>query len=87
LIEALLASDSVAGLSLLLSLTCIGAIALNWVRIFLSPENKGKTIAIPIVEKGFMVGGVIFCLLLGIFPQLSYPWVVEAVAGMKQLFP
>jgi len=87
LIETLLTSNSIAGLSLLLSLTCIGVIILNWVRIFLSSEYEGEPIAIPIVEKGFMVGGVIFCLLLGIFPQLSYPWVLEAVAGMKQLFP
>jgi formate hydrogenlyase subunit 3/multisubunit Na+/H+ antiporter MnhD subunit len=87
LLESLLRSDSLAGLSLILSLACIGAIVLKWVRIFLSPEYDGKPIAIPIVEKGFMIGGVIFCFLLGIFPQLSFPWVVEAVAGMKQLFP
>ncbi|MEJ2549189.1 MAG: proton-conducting transporter membrane subunit [Anaerolineales bacterium] len=87
LIEALLNADLIAGLSVILSLACIGAIALRWLRIFLSTDYEGKRMVMPIFERGFMIAGVAFCLLLGIFPQLSYPWVVEAAAGMTQLFP
>ncbi len=87
LIETLFATDRLAGFSVLLSLACIGLIVLRWLRIFLSPEYEGKAVLVPLVERGFMISGVAFCLLLGIFPQLSYPWVVEAVAGMTQLFP
>jgi hypothetical protein len=72
---------------LLLSLACIGAIVLNWIRKFFSPVYAGKLVAIPVAERSFMIAGVVFCMLLGIFPQLSYPWVVEALAGMQQLFP
>jgi formate hydrogenlyase subunit 3/multisubunit Na+/H+ antiporter MnhD subunit len=87
LIETLLVSDLLAGLSLVMSMACLGAIVLKWARIFLSHEHEMTLFSIPLIEKGFIIGGVIFCLLLGIFPQLSYPWVLEAVAGMKQLFP
>jgi multicomponent Na+:H+ antiporter subunit D len=87
LIVALLDADLIAGLSVILSLACIGAIALRWLRIFLSADYAGKPIAMPLIERVFMIAGVAFCVLLGIFPQLSYPWVVEAVAGMTQLFP
>jgi formate hydrogenlyase subunit 3/multisubunit Na+/H+ antiporter MnhD subunit len=87
LIETLLASDHIAGLSILLSMTCIGAIVLKWAKMFMSLERDARPISIPLVEQGFVITGVLFCFLLGIFPQLSYPWVVEAVAGMTQLFP
>ena len=48
------------------------------------------------ISKGFAIGTVVverifdiftMCFLLGAFPQLLYPWVTEAAAGMAQLFP
>ncbi|MGD8632953.1 MAG: proton-conducting transporter membrane subunit [Anaerolineales bacterium] len=37
-------------------------------------------------ENIFMGLGVLIILLLGIFPQLTFPWVVELVSGLTRLF-
>jgi len=80
-------TDIAAALSVLVSLACIGYLALRWTRILLMPGETDKVISTSVVERAFMICGVLLCLLLGLFPQISYPWVVEAVAGMTQLFP
>jgi formate hydrogenlyase subunit 3/multisubunit Na+/H+ antiporter MnhD subunit len=37
-------------------------------------------------EQLFTVMGVLLILMLGIFPQLTYPWVVDLVSGLTRLF-
>lgn len=37
-------------------------------------------------ENLFLTAGVFIILLLGLFPQLTYPWVVELVSGLTRLF-
>jgi hypothetical protein len=32
-----------------------------------------------------MGAGILLCLLLGLFPQLLYPWVVGALSGLAGL--
>jgi formate hydrogenlyase subunit 3/multisubunit Na+/H+ antiporter MnhD subunit len=37
-------------------------------------------------EQLFTIMGMLIVLLLGIFPQLTYPWVVDLVSGLTRLF-
>lgn len=38
------------------------------------------------LENSFLLLGVAVIFLLGLFPQLTYPWIVELVSGLTRLF-
>lgn len=38
-------------------------------------------------ERAFVIAGVVMCLVLGLFPQATYPWLVRAAGGLTSLVP
>lgn len=38
------------------------------------------------LEQIFLTSGLLIILLLGLFPQLTYPWIVDLVSGLTRLF-
>jgi formate hydrogenlyase subunit 3/multisubunit Na+/H+ antiporter MnhD subunit len=87
LLSTLATVDTIAGWAIILAFLCVGAATLRWANVLLGPPSDERTKSSPIVEKLFIGGGIAMCILLGAFPQLLYPWVTEAAAGMAQLFP
>jgi len=79
--------DPIAGWAILLAFLCVGATAIHWAYTLLSEPRLRERKAINFSERLFLGGGIVMCLVLGAFPQLLYPWVVEVAAGMTQLFP
>jgi hypothetical protein len=79
--------NPLAGWSIILAFLCLGAATLRWTNALLGSPLDDRKISSTITETLFLVGGIAMCILLGAFPQLLYPWVTEAAAGMAQLFP
>lgn len=38
-------------------------------------------------ERAFLLAAMALCVVLGLFPQLLYPWVLQAVSGLTSLIP
>jgi formate hydrogenlyase subunit 3/multisubunit Na+/H+ antiporter MnhD subunit len=87
LLSTLATMDPVAGWAIILAFLCVGGATLRWANALIGSPSDERTISSPLVEKLFIGGGIAMCILLGAFPQLLYPWVTEAAAGMSQLFP
>jgi formate hydrogenlyase subunit 3/multisubunit Na+/H+ antiporter MnhD subunit len=87
LLSTLATDNPIAGWAIILAFLCVGVATLRWANALLgsSPDEAIKTSTL--VETLFIGGGIAMCILLGAFPQLLYPWVTEAAAGMAQLFP
>lgn len=76
-----------AGGSILLALLCVGMTAIRWTYTLLSEPRLRERKAITFSERIFLGGGIGMCLMLGTFPQVLYPWIVEVAACLTQLFP
>jgi len=87
LLLALAPLDPFAGGAILLAFLCVGMTAIRWTYTLLSEPSHRERKAISFSERLFLGGGIGMCLMLGTFPQILYPWVVEVAAGMTQLFP
>lgn len=87
LITLLAPIDPLASASILLALICLGGITLRWVGIFFIRRAEYSKPSVSLYERVFIGMGIGFCVLLGLFPQILYPWVLQAVAGMSQLMP
>ncbi len=87
LLSTLAGVDPLAGWAIIFAFLCVGAAALRWTNALLGSPLSERIISSTLTETFFLVGGIAMCILLGAFPQLLFPWVTEAAAGMAQLFP
>jgi formate hydrogenlyase subunit 3/multisubunit Na+/H+ antiporter MnhD subunit len=87
LLSTLATMDPIAGWAIILAFLCVGAVTFRWANALIGSPPDERTKSSPLIEKLFIGGGIAMCILLGAFPQLLYPWVTEAAAGMSQLFP
>jgi formate hydrogenlyase subunit 3/multisubunit Na+/H+ antiporter MnhD subunit len=87
LISHLASIDFFAGAAIVVASLFIGATAVHWGNVLLSVPLQELPQPEPASVRIILIGGIAMCILLGVFPQLLYPWVVQAVAGMTQLLP
>jgi formate hydrogenlyase subunit 3/multisubunit Na+/H+ antiporter MnhD subunit len=87
LLTTLARIDPLAGWAVILAFLFIGAAVLRWASTLLGSPVEEQITETSTTETIFLVGGIAMCILMGAFPQLIYPWVTEAAAGMLQLFP
>ena len=87
LLLSLSVTDTLAAWSVILVLALIMARGLVWTRTFLQPGEKDLLERENVIERIYFAGGVAIVILLGIFPQLIYPWIIGVAAGMTHLFP
>jgi formate hydrogenlyase subunit 3/multisubunit Na+/H+ antiporter MnhD subunit len=79
--------DNLAAWSVILVLALIVARGLVWTRSFLQPGELDSNKQANAIERVYFAGGVVIVILLGVFPQLIYPWIIGVAAGMTHLFP
>lgn len=79
--------DPVASVTIILACLFIGGAAIRWASIMIAEPRSEDQTHVPVNEKIILGGGVVMCILLGLFPQLIYPWVVQAAAGIAQYVP
>ncbi|MGD8620981.1 MAG: proton-conducting transporter membrane subunit [Anaerolineales bacterium] len=84
-ITTLLDSNSLSSYLVVLAYFSLCVLALWWGYRLLKTGIRvdGNVLS---VDKIVMTLGMGIILLLGIFPQLTYPWVVELVSGLTRLF-
>jgi formate hydrogenlyase subunit 3/multisubunit Na+/H+ antiporter MnhD subunit len=58
---------------------------LQWAYRFLRTDKGGERVEMPLGPRLLAFGGITICVVLGVFPQIIYPWVGEAASGLLQL--
>ncbi len=68
-------------------LLCAAACA-RWLGTVLgTPHEAQATLQGSGWERVYLLAGISLCVVLGLFPQLIYPWVLQAVSGLTNLIP
>jgi hypothetical protein len=60
---------------------------LRWAAFLFSPSDDIQRRDTPLTISLFLYGGIAITVMLGVFPQVIFPWVVETAAGLTRLFP
>jgi formate hydrogenlyase subunit 3/multisubunit Na+/H+ antiporter MnhD subunit len=83
----MLAPDSwLSAGAVLLGMAAMGIGGLRWM-ITMVRSREGSKAYLGWAERGFIIAGVLLSAVLGLFPQLTYPIVVQAAAGLVNLVP
>jgi formate hydrogenlyase subunit 3/multisubunit Na+/H+ antiporter MnhD subunit len=75
------------GAAILLGTVLVSAAALSWGRTFLLGPAASDSPRLRRNERLFLSSALLLSSFLGLFPQLSFPWVVAALAGLTNLVP
>jgi NADH:ubiquinone oxidoreductase subunit 2 (subunit N) len=79
---AVMAGGGVAALAVVGTLGAVSLAAVRWAStVFRTPREFNLPHA-STLERFLLGAGILLCLLLGLFPQLLYPWVVNALSGL-----
>jgi formate hydrogenlyase subunit 3/multisubunit Na+/H+ antiporter MnhD subunit len=78
--------SGLAALVVLVGTAAIGLGGLRWLIIMVRSREITRR-RLRWQERLLFIGGMALCLALGIFPQLTYPVVVQAAAGLVNLVP
>lgn len=66
----------------------IGAVslaALRWTSTVLREPPESSVVPPGVLERAFLGLGIVLCIVLGLFPQLLYPWIIGALGGLSAL--
>jgi hypothetical protein len=76
--------NGVAAGAALLGTAAMGLGGLQWIVTMVRTKDTRRSY-MGGVERGFLVAGGVLCIVMGLFPQLSYPLVVQAATGLVNL--
>lgn len=79
--------DSYAWAATIFSMAGISLATFRCARFLLMGIRDQIEIKISRKEKIYLMGGIVLGLMIGIFPQLLYPWVSEVISGLIFLSP
>jgi formate hydrogenlyase subunit 3/multisubunit Na+/H+ antiporter MnhD subunit len=82
---AVMAGGGEAALAVVGTLAGVSLAAVRWTSIVFRSPRERTLPASSAFERLLLGGGIVLCLLLGLFPQLLYPWVVNALSGLTGL--
>lgn len=78
--------STVSAMAMVLGIGFSAATALRWLgKSLAQPQQAPGTITLNGLERSMVAMGLAFCLVLGIFPQLFYPWLSQALIGLENL--
>lgn len=86
LLTEVLQADKLAAGTVLFSMVGLGVLVIRWAAIFFGKGDGENVITMSKEPRIFLLGGIILMLLLGLFPQLVFPWVEDVASGLKNLF-
>ncbi|MCJ7568193.1 MAG: hypothetical protein MUO58_11705, partial [Anaerolineales bacterium] len=75
LLTVVLYSDRLAAGTVIFSMIGLGVIVMRWAAILFGRGDGEEIVAMPNAPRGFLMGGIILLLLLGLFPQLIFLWI------------
>ena len=86
LLTVVLQTDRFAAGTVIFSMIGLGVLVIRWAAILFGRGDAEGLIKMSKVHRGFLLGGIVFLLLLGLFPQLVFPWVEDVASGLANLF-
>ena len=86
LLTTVLQGDIFAASTLLFSMIGVGVLGIRWAVILFDKGDADDHVTMANAARGFLIGGILLLLLLGIFPQLVFPWIEDVAAGLANLF-
>ena len=87
LLTVVLQTDRFAAGTVIFSMIGLGVLVIRWAAILFGRGDGEELITMSKVPRSFLLGGIILLLLLGLFPQLVFPWVEDVASGLANLFP
>ena len=82
---AVMAGGGPAAYAVVGAIAAVSLAAVRWTSTALRTPLEGNVPSPGVLERFFLVAGILLCLLLGLFPQLLYPWVIGALSGLSGL--
>ena len=82
---AVMASGGEAVLGVVVTLAAVSLAAVRWTSTVFRAPREFALQGSSTFERFLLGAGILLCLLLGLFPQLLYPWVVDALSGLTGL--
>ncbi|HET7010278.1 MAG TPA: proton-conducting transporter membrane subunit [Anaerolineales bacterium] len=79
-------SDAWAGALIVSSLVVLSVSVLRW-NLGSDAQAVADSALTARARRTFLLGGVLLVVALGLFPQLTYPWLVQAARGLENLIP
>ncbi|MEA1979141.1 MAG: proton-conducting transporter membrane subunit [Chloroflexota bacterium] len=86
LLTEVLQADRLAAGTVLFSMVGLGVLVIRWAAILFGRGDGDEIIAVSKEPRIFLLGGILILLLLGLFPQLVFPWVEDVASGLANLF-
>lgn len=82
---AVMAGGGSAALAVVGTLAAVSLAAVRWTSTVFRTPRELTLPGSSALERFLLGAGIVLCLLLGLFPQLLYPWVVDALSGLTGL--
>jgi len=86
LLTEVLHADKLAAGTVLFSMVGLGMLVIRWAAILFGRRDGDEIIAVSKEPRIFLLGGILLLLILGLFPQLVFPWVENVASGLANLF-
>ena len=86
LLTVVLNADKLAAGTVLFSMVGLGMLVIRLAAILFGRRDDDDIIAVSKEPRIFLLGGILLLLLLGLFPQLVFPWVEDVASGLANLF-
>ncbi len=87
LLAAIRGGEPLLSWVIILAMLLLTGSTLRWASFLFSPAEDIQRRDTPLTVSLFLYGGIAITVLLGVFPQVIFPWVVETAAGLTRLFP
>jgi formate hydrogenlyase subunit 3/multisubunit Na+/H+ antiporter MnhD subunit len=86
LLTNVLQSDTLAAGTIIFSMISVGVLGIRWATILFGKGDGGEYVRLTNTSKGFLIGGILILILLGLFPQIVFPWIEDVATGLANLF-
>jgi hypothetical protein len=74
-------------MAIVLSTILGGVMVFRWMSVLLAEAGSAHERVIDQGPRFFFVSGIVMVVVIGLFPQVLFPWIVRAIAGMSNLVP
>jgi formate hydrogenlyase subunit 3/multisubunit Na+/H+ antiporter MnhD subunit len=82
---AIMAGGGAAAFAVVGAIGAVSLAAIRWTSTVLRSPREMSLPPLALLDRFFLGVGILLCVLLGLFPQLLYPWVVGALTGLSGL--
>jgi len=82
-----LPGDTLSRMAIVLSTLLGGIMVFRWMSVLLTEAASGPEHRLDPGPRFFLASGMVMVVVIGLFPQILFPWIIRAIAGMSNLVP